>query len=199
MLYCIISSGRSSKSKYPCACPPYISCVLVHLIDAGRYRVDGDKMGWNSSNAAARQQYRDLNKAALQKFFERQFLIIGAAWTFFWVFRNYIAGWFDAAHAARTIATTPDWWETTWHLMVGLLLFETNFYWLHVAQHKWWYASHKIHHMYKSPNVLTASWGSIPDGIASELIPHIVIPLLLGFHMYTTWMVNQSINQSSSI
>jgi sterol desaturase/sphingolipid hydroxylase (fatty acid hydroxylase superfamily) len=198
MPYCIISNGLSLKSKslLDASSPSCIHHINQPntIVISNRYRVDGDKAGWNSKDPEARAAYQALNKKGIFKFLERQVLVIGSTWLFTFLFRKYLTGWFDASHVASSIASTPTWWESSLHLAIGLILFETNFYWCHVLQHRYWYASHKIHHMYKAPNVLTASWGSSFDGIASEIIPHALIPAVLGFHMYTTWMVLPSLS-----
>jgi sterol desaturase/sphingolipid hydroxylase (fatty acid hydroxylase superfamily) len=154
-----------------------------------RYRVDGDRVGWNSPDPEVRRVYLRKNLITTRRTWWRLLTLNGFVWLFLHISHQYW-GWWDQSHIELAVATTPTRWDSIWQLTIGLLLYETNFYWVHRAQHKYWYASHKVHHEYHAPNALTASWGAVFDGLVSEILPHTLIPIILGYHLYTACMVS---------
>lgn len=103
---------------------------------------------------------------------------------------QYVTRNADEAEMKAYFMRIPPWYVTIGKLGVGILMFETVFYWAHRAQHEvsGFYKHHKIHHDFKQPLALTGGWGSVMDAVASTTLPGIVPIFFLDLHVYELWM-----------
>lgn len=150
-----------------------------------RYRVSGWKLqGWNHPDPTRRQEYIALTKRALPTH------IIGPLFQtiffglLFWITRHF--GWWTHQYVQELIDTVPSRWTSIWQIGLGLLIFDTGFYWTHRAFHsKYLYSFHKRHHTFRYVNVLSGGYGDALDGLVTSHLPGLLPLLFYKMHPWT--------------
>lgn len=141
---------------------------------------------WDQEPSKRRTQYMEVLKSTIVTFVINQISLSGLLYMMaIWAMRHTD----DQEHIRQWLINHPSALEGFGKILMGLLAFETTFYWSHVWLHtKTGYPYHKDHHAYYTPMSLTGQWGSTIDGLVSLPLPAFVPVFFLNMHPTTLWL-----------
>jgi len=140
---------------------------------------------WNQPTSKRRTQYIEVVKSTVVGLFVNQFLLTLFIKFFCTVVMSHTD---DPNHIREWFLNTPNAFEAFVKMMLGLLMFETAFYWTHIWLHSpSGYRFHKDHHAYYTPMSLAGQWGSTIDGLVTLPLPAFAPVFLLQIHPTTLW------------
>jgi len=141
---------------------------------------------WNQPHSARRTKYMEVLKSTVFTFLINQVIMTTLI---YYIGIKAMAHTDDQAYIREWILDRPSILASFGKILLGLLIFETTFYWSHVWLHTpMGYRFHKDHHAYYTPMSLTGQWGSFVDGLVSLPLPSFVPVLVLSLHPTTVWL-----------